>query len=81
MIKVFDKKYRNCGVCGKRFEVAAGNQKYCSEACKRESIRINHRINRSMKKIKVDSNNLDSVALAATKAGMSYGKYVAKEGL
>ena len=81
MIEVMDQKYRICGICGKRFAIAAGNQKYCSEACKRESIRINVSLNRNTKVRKIDSSDLEAIALAATNAGMSYGKYVAREGL
>lgn len=71
-------------ICGKQYEVLhhAGNRKYCSDECYAEYRRMRKRGYQRTKKRIIEkhmgnANNLDEVAVLATKAGMSYGNYVA----
>lgn len=75
-------------ICGKQYEVLhhAGNRKYCSDECCAEFKRMRRRGERRTKKRIIEkhmgnTNSLDEVAVLATKAGMSYGNYVAKYNL
>ena len=77
---------RICAVCGNEFIATRPNAKYCSEECKEEGRRRlckkNDKAKRERKREERkeradDRKKLDSIEVAAKKAGMSYGLYVA----
>ncbi len=73
---------RVCVECGRVFDCGKGAAKYCSPECYRkkhpyDDVKPKMK-ERAQKKPKF---SLREVAVQAKKAGLSYGKYVAKENL
>lgn len=77
----------NCAICGKLFVSKNGNAKYCSSKCREVGAKIiyqqkNHSLQeQEAKKQRKKSLSITEIAVAARKAGMTYGQYVAKMGL
>lgn len=74
-----DKVERHCLICLNSFW-GEPHAKYCSEECSREAIRRREREEREKKKA-AKGLTLSEVARLAREAGMSYGEYVAAEGI
>ena len=93
--KKLEKVSVQCDICGETFTPRVWNQKFCDKcrplAKKKyyfDTDYKNHSVHRKLvfesfekKKNKSIQRNVDKVALAASKAGMSYGMYVLKNGL
>ena len=76
---------RRCKMCGKAFETTEVRKYYCSPGCKKEGkngfAREEYkraRVQKELNEIKAKSK-LDSIAVAAKKAGISYGRYMARK--
>ena len=70
-----------CPVCGKSFIFKGGRRKYCSPVCSRTAELERKRVGGIVKvkpKAKAVST-LSMVAREASEAGMTYGRYVARE--
>ena len=81
---------RECKICGELFVPRTNSHKYCSEECTKESARRNWRtkgeINRAIRKAekrksKNKNHEIADIAKKAREAGMSYGEYVARNGM
>ena len=77
----------NCVLCGKKFEAKSHYAKYCPDCSKMLNGRNANDLIKRKKKKKIDTENgefiakndtINDIAVAAYKAGMSYGNYVAK---
>lgn len=85
-LSVYDngKKMKKVCVCGKAFESDCVNAKYCSEGCKligrKKANDSKTKRRRTVREARKEEKNqeLVDVAVAARKAGMSYGQYVQK---
>ena len=76
----------NCAICGKLFVAKNGNAKYCSKKCSDAGAMENYYKKKASKeqaakKQRKKPLSITEIAVAARKAGMSYGQYVAKMGL
>ena len=75
---------KKCEYCGKMFQPATKRNKFCGKSCSgaanRERTRKRDALVRA-KRNQTEKTDLDDIANAATAAGTSYGKYVAKMGL
>ena len=72
-----------CPVCGKRFETDSKVKIYCSHECKDKAHLIKYHENKNKTELEVKSvynpnQELVNMAIAARKAGMSYGQYAGK---
>lgn len=81
---------RKCVVCGNKFTATRPNSKYCSDECRDEGRRKLTKANdkakrereREARKARKNSQkSLVEIAVAAKKAGMNYGEYVARMGV
>ncbi len=76
-----------CERCGKTFTPRGTVDKYCSDDCRyavqKERSRTYNRNYKAKKKAPKpeQKRSIGEIALAAKKAGMSYGEYVAKFGV
>ena len=77
--------YGICRVCGKRFEKKNSTHKYCSSSCsekaKRKKQYEEFKSGEESRVEGVRGKSIAEIVKAATKAGMSYGMYVARFGL
>ncbi|MCI5874476.1 MAG: hypothetical protein PUJ55_10890 [Clostridiales bacterium] len=87
---------RKCLICGKSLD-GTNRRKYCSDKCsdkaskqnekswkkrEREAERTEKKAQEQRRRVKPEKkNSIVDVAIAARKAGMSYGQYVGKMGL
>lgn len=70
-----------CPVCGKRFEACSNRKMYCGYYCKEKAKLIRYHDNKTESEVKSVYNpnqELVDMAIAARKAGMSYGQYAGK---
>jgi len=67
-------KWREQGLCPSCGRPREGDYLYC-EGCRKHSAKL-HRERKSVRKPK--ASNLDEICIEAKKAGMSYGKYLAR---
>lgn len=70
-----------CPVCEKRFETDSKVKIYCSHECKEKAKLIRYHDNKTESEVKSVYNpnqELVDMAIAARKAGMSYGQYAGK---
>ena len=74
---------RKCEYCQNEFIATRSNAKFCSAACRYYGTLKQEKKKRSDSppSKKDTSQTFVEIAVAARKAGMSYGKYVAKMGL
>lgn len=76
-----------CIICGKRYIAYTPNSRYCSDECKEEGNRIikemynDRRVKCYHAKKKKSNDALIDISAEAKKLGMSYGQYVALNGL
>ena len=76
---------KQCVVCGAKFGAWNQNQKFCCEPCKRKYTKIKEAEYRENEKKRSEERQakkkkqgeLNNISVAAGKAGMSYGQYVA----
>ena len=77
---------RKCDMCGKEFEPRP-NQRYCCAECKAKAAHLaairqeENRKERILKRKTYQNQSIVDIAVAARKAGMTYGQYVMKMGL
>ena len=74
-----------CEICGEKAAAKSRKKKYC-DACAAEAHRISNcerKHTARYKKLSSNDNmkNISRISLEASRAGMSYGAYVAKMGL
>ena len=80
------REYRNCAVCGNLYVATRTDSKTCGKACSKQwnrflSKKINEKTREKQRQDKLKKMMVDDIAVEARKAGMTYGKYVAKMGL
>ena len=72
-------------MCGKRFEKKNSTHKYCSSSCsekaKRKKQYEEFKVGEERRVEGVRGKSIQEIVKEATKAGMSYGMYVARFGL
>ena len=87
---IHPRKYKKkCAWCGNEFVGWNKNQKYCGEECKHKNELKMGEIYRERARLKAEEENaaqkkkeeLNRLSALAKKAGTSYGKYVAINGL
>lgn len=76
-----------CDICGNVFEGRNCNSRYCSVKCRKsaasEKARGKYQREQMRKNMPVKKRgmSLTEIAVAASKAGLTYGQYVSREGL
>ena len=65
---------KKCKHCGKEFKTQLNHQQFCTAECRREHTREKE----LEKKCKITGDRIVQINELARRAGMSYGKYVAK---
>lgn len=73
------REFRRCTVCNKLYIATRGNAKYCSVACRTEGTYALKRAYTAEKPKprRKKKQSVTEIAVAARKAGMTYGQYVA----
>lgn len=76
------REFRRCTVCDKLYIATRANAKYCSATCREKGtteLKAIYRKQQSVDKPKrKKKQSVTEIAVAARKAGMTYGQYVAK---
>lgn len=71
---------RYCKQCSKKFEPNSCKQIFCGDICRRRYYSI-ERDKLAAERAAKKNLSLTDIAIEARKAGMTYGEYVAKNGL
>lgn len=71
---------RHCKQCGKTFDPNSWKQVFCGDTCRKLYYAIEKQKMKDEREAKKNFS-LTEIAIAAKKAGMTYGEYVAKNGL
>lgn len=67
-----------CGFCGKEFEIASPNQKFCSKECARKYAgSITKSIGCAAHKVKHTEKQMTETAIKARQENLTYGQYQA----